>query len=133
MSQTLRPYPDMTDVIFNLVGRDMPGTFQAMVTSLNDVAENLPLLRSEVVGGSGGRLNRVSVVDSEVFASTYAEAKSLSESLSAYLLGYPRSVLVGDRVAVVDMVVETRPPVELPWDDSNIRRFAATHSISVRR
>jgi cephalosporin hydroxylase len=56
-----------------------------------------------------------------------------AEAFWAYLVGYLRSVKVGERLVVLDEVVETRPPVELPWDDSPIRRFAATYQISVRR
>ena len=134
MSEILRPYVDITDAIMLLAAQDFPAeTYAKMGTSLDDVEENLPYLRVSLVGGSGGRLNRVSVVDIEHFADTYAQAISQAEAFSAYLLGYPRSVKVGERLVVLDMVVETRPPVELPWDDSRIRRFAATYQISVRR
>jgi hypothetical protein len=133
MSQNLTPYADLTDVLMALVARDFPDEFVKMGTALEDVETNLPFFRCEVIGGSGGRLNRTSLVDWEVFADTYRQGKSLSERLSAYFLGYPRSVTLDERLVVLDMVVETRPPVEMPWDDSSIRRFAATQQFSVRR
>ena len=133
MSNDLRPHADLSDVLFALADRDFPDAFAETGTSLDEVETNLPYLRVEVVGGQGDRFGRTSLVDVEVFAGTYREAVSLAEALSAYLLGYPRSVMVGERLVVLDVVVETRPPVELPWDDSQIRRFAATYQISVRR
>jgi hypothetical protein len=133
MSQTLRPFVDITDAIFGLMDQDFPTDFGGMGTSLDDVADSLPYLRAEHLGGVGGVLQRLSTVDLEVFAPTYAGAVSLSERISAYLLGYPRSVRLGGRLVVLDRVYETRPPVELPWDDSNIRRIASTYQISVRR
>ena len=133
MSQTLRPYDDLTDILFALADRDFEGTYGGHGTSLNDVEDNLMYLRAEIIGGSGGRLNRYTLMDVEHFADRYSTAKMQAEALSAYLLGYPRSVKVGERLVVLDEVVETRPPVELPWDDSPIRRFAATYQISVRR
>ena len=133
MSNELRPYADLTDVLFALARRDFPGIYQGFGTDLDDVETSLPYFRAEVIGGSGGRLQRASLVDVEHFAGTYRAAKMQAEAFSAYLLGYPRSVTVDERLVVLDMVVETRPPVELPWDDSRIRRFAATYQISVRR
>lgn len=133
MSQELRPYADLTDVLFALAERDFADVYGKMGTSLEDVEESLPFLRAEIIGGSGGRLQRASLVDVEHFADTYRGAKMQAEAFSAYLLGYPRSVSVDERLVVLDMVVETRPPVEMPWDDSSIRRFAATYQISVRR
>lgn len=133
MSQTLTPYPDLTDVLFALADRDFESVYGGHGDSLNDVEDNLMYLRAEIIGGSGGRLNRYTVIDVEHFASLYRDAKMQAEAFSAYLLGYPRSVTVGERLVVLDEVVETRPPVELPWDDSPIRRIGATYQISVRR
>jgi hypothetical protein len=133
MSNTLRPYDDLTDVLFALATRDFPDVYGGMGTELSDVEASPLYLRAEIIGGSGGRLNRVSLVDIEHFAGLYSAGKMQAEAFSAYLLGYPRSVKVGERLVVLDEVVETRPPVELPWDDSPIRRFAATYQISVRR
>ena len=133
MSQTLRPYDDLTDVLFALAARDFQDVYGGFGTEMNDVETNLMYFRAEIIGGSGGRLNRTSLVDIEHFADRYSTAKMQAEAFSAYLLGYPRSVKVGERLVVLDEVVETRPPVELPWDDSPIRRFAATYQISVRR
>jgi hypothetical protein len=133
MSNDLRPYVDLTDVVKALALRDFPGTYAKVGSSLDDVEDNLMYLRLETLGGAGGRLNRITTMDVEHFAETYSQANTQAEAFSAYLLGYPRSVKVGERLVVLDMVVETRPPVEMPWDDSPIRRLGATYQISVRR
>lgn len=132
MSNVLRPHENIADVVLNLLDEGFPEIADSG-TRLDDVATNLPFVLASVVGGTGDRFARTSTVDIEIFAGTYAEAVSLSERISAYLLGYPRDVGVGSRKIVIDLVIETRPPVELPWDDSSIRRLASTYQISVRR
>ena len=49
MSQTLRPYDDLTDVLFALAVQDFPDTYARMGTSLDDVEGNLMYLRTEVI------------------------------------------------------------------------------------
>lgn len=133
MPQTLEPFAPAEDVLLDLLIAGFPDDIKGSGTQLADVdAEHTPFVLAQRVGGPSTRLNSYPLLDLEVFAPTRAAAVSLSERISAFLLGYPRSVETGGRFVVIDMVEETRPPVELPWDD-NMRRIGATYQISVRR
>lgn len=133
MSYDLPVYPDFNDVLGTLVAGAFPEIGDHWGTDLNDVEGELPWFHVGHVPSSGGRLNTTATVDWEIFAPTYAAASLLARRISAFLLGYPHSVEVDERLVVIDTVVETRSPAELPWDDSNVRRFASTVLLSVRR
>ncbi len=132
MANDLRPFEPAEQVALDLLLAGFPDDIDDSGTTLDGIDPAQTSLRVTRVGGPSTRLNSYPVLDIEVFAPTYAAAVSLSERISAYLLGYPRSVESGGRIVVIDLVEETRPPVELPWDD-NVRRFGATYQFSVRR
>ena len=89
----------------------------------------LRVVRLARVAGPRERLNDFPVVDIESFSPTYAEASRLAERIDTLLMGYP--LRAGD--VVLDTVYATVAPVELPWEDANVRRFLATYRFSVRR
>lgn len=94
--------------------------------------ETGPFVRIEKLGGVRTRLNDYPSVDIEVVAPTYAQAESLSESISMLLLGYPHSIATPSGVAVLDSVDETRSFAETPYPDSSYRRLSATYDLSLR-
>lgn len=138
MSNVLQPFPDVEEYLRNaLLDR-----FAAEPPEGNIIADVVGNLASEMpdntvflerIGGARTRLNDYPLVDIEVFRSGRSRAKALIESIDAFLLGYPHRVSVGTGTVIIDFVLCTRTPVRLPWDDSNISRFGATYSLSVRR
>lgn len=98
-----------------------------------DVSKRLPFVAISRVGGPTDRFVSNPTVDFDIFHLTKDQALSLESDISAFLLGYPRSVRVGARLVVLDTVLQTSGPTELPWDASTTRRFASTYQISVRR
>ena len=99
-----------------------------------NLESHLNFARVERIGGGRGRLGDAPVVDIESFAPTRTQAVSLDNAISTWLAGYPRSVLVeGGRRVIIDTVTQTSASVELPWDDSNIRRIMSTYQFSLRR
>lgn len=132
MANTLTPFADITEVVGTLLGAEFIEIGDRWGTREQDIVAGGWYLLLQRVGGASTRLNGYPTLDLDLFAPSYAQGVSLSERISAYLLGYPRSVRIGSRLIVIDDCEELRPPVEVPWDD-NVRRFGATYQFSVRR
>lgn len=133
----MESFPDIENVVRALLLRDfavrLPNQGQVGTDFIVDFTGRLPYVRLERVGGSSVRLNDYPLVDVEFFDDTTADLKSLSADVHAYLLGYPHSVELGSRRVTLDTVGVTVAPRRLPWADENIRRFAATYQLSIRR
>lgn len=87
----------------------------------------------ETIGGPRDYFQDSPLIDIDVFANSRALAKSVSETVSDLLLGYPKTVLVEGRRFTIDRVGVVRRPVKEPWDDENVRRQGATYQLTVRR
>lgn len=113
---------------------DGPAGFYHVGTAIPaDVSSRLPFAAVSIVGGPTDRFNTNPTVDIDVWAATKDLALSLDSAISAFLLGYPRSVRVGTRLVVLDTVFQSSGPVERPWDASTTRRYASTYQFSIRR
>jgi hypothetical protein len=137
---TFSEFPDAEKVIQALLVKLIPDIFEPgdgpahTSTSLSTVvAERLPLAVVGRIGGVTTPLEDFPILDIESFAETKPAAISLDARISAALLGYPHSVELGTRTVVLDRFTQSRGQVELPWDDSDIRRIASTYQFSVRR
>jgi len=137
---TLAPFVRIDKALENLlkenfeVLEDGPAGLYHVGTSFPaDVSKRLPFVTVHRVGGPTDRFEANPTVDIDVFHLTKDQALSLDSDISAFLLGYPRSVRVGARLVVLDTVFQSSGPTELPWDASTTRRFASTYQISVRR
>lgn len=109
------------------------GPFHTGTVYPADLKDRLPFAAVARIGGPQSALESNPLVDIDIFADTRPAAYSLSARVSAFLLGYPRSVKVGTRLLVLDSVFETSGQVELPWEDADVRRFKSTYQISARR
>jgi hypothetical protein len=109
------------------------GVFHIGTSFPADVSVRTPYVSIARVGGPSDRFETNPTVDIDVWHTSKDLALSLDSRISAFLLGYPRSVRVGPRLVVFDTVFQTSGPVERPWDASSIRRFASTYQFSVRR
>lgn len=99
-------------------------------TSLGD---KLPYVAIEIQGGAQNYFTDEPVMDIDYFAATNAATSLLAAEVSAFLLGYPHTVLVGTRRFTIDSVGIPRRPVQEPWDDENIGRESATYQFTIRR
>lgn len=104
------------------VGRDLPG----------DKTSGL-YIRLERIGGSSSKTEGDFVFDIETFHPNYTKAESAQSALEAFLLGYPRSVVVEGRKVVIDSVTQNQGPSEIFWDDDSVHRLLATYVITARR
>lgn len=109
------------DQAAGLVGRDLPGKVKDFY------------IRIQRVAGSSDRLQGDFVFDVEVFSPSYVKAESASMVIEALLLGYPRTVKVGDHNVVFDRVTQNLGPSEIFWDDDGVHRLLATYVITARR
>lgn len=102
------------------VGAEMPGP---------GLAERLPFVWARRVGGASTRLADYPVVEVDTFGHARQQTYDLAQSIHVALSAAP--VLAG---GVVIDTIETRvAPVRRPWDNPNVRRWAATYELSVRR
>jgi hypothetical protein len=127
---TLKPFPDIHKTLFVAL---------AQLTGLNaaQFGNTYPeqptvFVRVDKLGGPRTKLRDYPLVDVEVVAPSWAEASDLIESIDAWFTSYPHSIATPSGVVVLDSVIVTRSPVEIPWDGPG-RRLAATYSLTLRR
>lgn len=94
-----------------------------------DLQQQLPFIRVRRFGGSDDRLTDQARVDIDYFAATRAAAWAGAEAVRQRLISRPLRV----GAVVIDQVTTTSGPIEVPWDDPDIRRITATYTASARR
>jgi hypothetical protein len=126
----LKPFPDIHRVLFiALADHTELDTAQFGTT----YPENpTTFVRVDKLGGGREKLRDYPLVDVEAVAPSYAQASALIESIDAWFTSYPHSIATPTGVVVLDSVIVTRSPVEIPWDGPG-RRLAATYSLTLRR
>jgi hypothetical protein len=140
MSATLTPFLRIDKVLEAILKANFPALadgpnalYHVGTAFPADVSSRLPFVAVNRVGGPTDRFETNPTVDIDIFHQTKDLALSLDSDISAFLLGYPRSVRIGTRLVVLDTVFQTSGPDERPWDASTTRRFASTYQFSVRR
>lgn len=127
---TLKPFPDIHKTLFialaELTGMD------AAEFGTTYPEEPTTFVRVDKIGGAREKLRDYPLVDVEAVAPTWAQASALIESIDAWFTSYPHSIATPSGVVVLDSVLVTRSPVEIPWDGPG-RRLAATYSLTLRR
>lgn len=93
------------------------------------MAQGRYFVRVGRVAGRDDRISDYAVIDVDVFAPTRDGARSLAESIRAWLLGYPVSV----GAVTLDRVSTETAPFRAPWEDEAVWRFLATYQITTRR
>jgi hypothetical protein len=132
MSNVYTPYLNIEDVLRELFVDHFDELDPEDVGSVFPEHEVGPFVRVEKIDGGRTRLEDYPAVWIDVVAPTYAQAFSLSESISMLLLGYPHRVATPSGVAVLDSVDETSSFAEYPYPDSSYRRLSATYEFSRR-
>lgn len=123
----------MRDYINDVMG-DQAGLAKASINAPTPGVSPLPAVQAYVWDGSASDTEGDFVVDVAFFAATYAEASRLSRTFDARFMGYPHHVSSDGRAVLLDRVTTNVIPNEVPFtDDSSVRRFQATYSVSFRR
>lgn len=131
----LAAFPDVEQSLMDLltdlvvdpddVGIIIPSDLQQRV--LGDPPR--PVIRVRCIGGSDNRFFDNPRIDIEVFAASRAAAMPLAETIRQRLISKPRHTAFG----VIDRAETEVRPQEIPYDDPDIRRIAATYRLSMRR
>ena len=133
----LQPFIDIEEAVRALLLRELDDVLLTGAHVGVDWPANnspLPFVRVEKAPlGRRERLNDFPVVDIEVLANKRSTAKALIERIDTLLLDYPHSVVITSGTAVLDLVTVPVAPTSRSWDNPDIRRFAGTYQISVRR
>lgn len=135
MSNVYTRFQNIEDVLSALFRDKFPTELpdESHVGSIFPEDDDGFFVRIEKLGGVRTRTNDYPTVWIDVVAPTYAQAESLSESISMLLLGYPHSIATPTGVAVLDSVDETSSfAEETPYPDSSYRRLSATYDLSLR-
>lgn len=107
-----------------------------------DLQARLPFVRVTKPSGSDDRITDRATIDVDVYAATRAEAMRIANVIREHLTSQPHRVVIPEGVMVIDrartVVAPFDPPPPSPTSDGtvmdpNIRRVAASYSISARR
>jgi hypothetical protein len=128
----LKPFPSIEKTLFALFHDKLAVDNQQMGTAYPAGDDSYTFVRVDKLGGPRSKLRDYPLVDVEAVAPTWAAASELIESIDTLILSYPHSIATPSGVVVLDSVVVTRSPVEIPWDGPG-RRLAATYSLVLRR
>lgn len=89
----------------------------------------LPFIRITRTGGGDDRITDNARVSIDAFAGTRADSYTLAEAVRQKMLVWP--IVLSN--CVIDRIITTTGPMEVPWGDVNVRRRVATYTVSTRR
>lgn len=136
MGRILKPYPDTAEAVMLLMEQWYPDEFGPQPDGFRtgrvfppNVQGKLPFGRVTDIGGNDDGLTDYPLIDVDILAATFAQARDLSKGIQARLLGYPWRA----GSTVIDKVRTAMRPHAVPWDDDNTFRFYSSYKISARR
>lgn len=130
MSEPLAPFPDIQDVVVEMLG-DLDGTAGTFVPA--DLTERLPFHLVYRFAGRDDRITDRPIVGIDTFAGTYAIGAPLAELVRQQLIAAPHVVTLPSGVVVVDTVTTSEGPHEVPYGDSAVRRWVSAYTLTLRR
>jgi hypothetical protein len=142
MSNDYTPFEDIHDLLMLLIVEKFPelepqnpdGSDFHVDIELPDVIEDhSPFILLDRIGGQAEQFTDYPIVDIGYYAATWTAARDLAAQVTAMLQGTPHVITVGSRKIVLERTEVPSAPLELPWDDSESRRFQGTYRFSVRR
>lgn len=131
-NSVLTPFPDIERVLVVLLGAIEGVAGAGAVTPSNLGADDsMPFIRVQRTGGGDDLITDSAKVSIDAFGATRDDAYSLAEQIRQILLKNP---IVANGY-VIDHVATGVGPTDIPWgaDASNVRRFNASYTLSVRR
>jgi len=125
-SPTLGLFPDMQDVLYDLLGQ-----FGTTAKFTDDaLASELPtILITDAIGGQDDKRTDRSTVDIDVFAGSITEAKLIAEQVRQFLINKPHQ----SGAAILDRADTASRPARRPELTPNVYRVGATYRVSARR
>ena len=136
MARILEPYPDTVQAVTLLVEEWFPelgpredDEFRTGRVFPPNVQQNLPFCRITDIGGNDDGLTDRPLIDIDVLAGTFADARRLAVGIQARLLGAPWKA----GPVVLDNVRTAMRPHSVPWDDERVHRYYASYVVGVRR
>lgn len=131
MSTPLEVFPDVEDAVVELLaGLGTSGT-QLPV----DLKVSAPFHLVYRFAGRDDRITDSAVIGIDTFAATRAIALPLAEQVRQRLLAAPHVVTLpgGAGVVVIDNVSTSEAPHEVPYGDSDVRRWVSSYTVTLRR
>ncbi len=144
MSNDYTPFEDIHDLLMLLLVEKFPALEPTALDgsdfhvdielpdSIEDHSDPVFILLDRI-GGQAEQFTDYPVVDIGFYAATWAAARDWARDVTAMLQGTPHIIQVGDRKIVLERTEVPSAPLELPWNDSESRRFQGTYRFSVRR
>lgn len=118
------------------------GSFPVEARTPKNLQDTLPFVRVTKPSGSDDRITDRATIDVDVFAGTRVEALRIANVIREHLTSQPHRAQIPEGVMVLDrartLISPFEPPPPSPTSDGtvmdpNIRRVAASYSISARR
>lgn len=122
-------FPDVERNLVHLLADLVGGLDHAGTETPGNLGDRLPYIRVRRFGGADDGISDAPVMDVDTFAGTRTAAVALAESVRDRLLAAPHHV---DGV-VLDHVITSTGPREIPWGGEGVRRWAATYRVTARR
>lgn len=119
-----RPFPDAERVAMELLGTLAP----VVVVTPREIAE--PVIQVHRAGGTDDGVTDFARIDTECIAFTRHEAWHLAEAVRQRVLNAGATVAGG---ALIDRAAVELAPQQIPDENQDIRRVAATYRLSMRR
>lgn len=126
MATVLAPFSDVEDALLILLDDLGPnGTFKpAGVTDF---------ILVYAFTGSDDRITDTPRVGIDVFAPTRTIGLPRAEAVRQRMLAAPHAVTTPSGVVVIDSVRTGQRPVEIPYGDSQVRRWESSYTVELRR
>lgn len=113
------------------VGGELPADLTTRVTS------TVPYVRVAEIGGSSTPYHDRVTIDLDVFSKSRALSRKVAFDLQSWLMGRPDPIVVDGKKVIIEIGDKERVtsirPQEVPWDDTTLRRYYSSYSISARR
>lgn len=122
-------FPDIESAVGDAIAELAGGDGHWGTVTPADLQQQLPFIRVRRFGGSDDRLTDQARVDVDYFAATRAAAWAGAEAVRQRLISRPLRV----GAVVIDQVTTTSGPIQVPWDDPNVRRVTGAYTASARR
>jgi len=126
-------FPDIEAALLLLLAPLAGGASHIATQTDPGLVEKLPFVRVYRFGGTDDGFTDEARVGVDAFAATRPGGYALAESLRQLLADGPHSVLTPGGWVVLDTSETGAAPVEVPYGDSRVRRWAADYRITARR
>ena len=123
------PFPDTERALVYLLA-DLAGGLGSIGTETPaNLGTRAKYVRVRRFGGTDDGITDLSIMDIDAFATDRTTAIATAEAIRDRLYTGPHHV---DGV-VLDRVVTSTSPREIPWSGDEVRRWAATYRVTARR